>query len=210
MVTLPRFLSNPYALVVLFLLVVADISGIAHGFRVHGSRDGTIAIVLPPYGIYRAVESLAHPGEIDPVVLAESETGRRTLTAGLEIKPEVWTALLNLIAAQPNHSLTARMEEEGGVNYNITVTVPTTGPILLTVKPEQSIDKLVIEMSDSNRDQTPERIKVTKMVNGKEEVHDTPIEKFSTDDSSQFLLAWSLAWGTIAEEQKAKANPVSK
>ena len=196
---------RPYIIVLMAIFMMADIGGIAHAFRLHGRRDGIIALVLPPYGLYRAVESLRHPRQLDTATMVQTSQGRRELSQGLRIKPDVWTVLLNLITIQSDHSLRTTMDE-GGAIYDITVTVPPAGLMTLTIQPKND-KNLTISMTDENRDQTPEMLKIVKTVNGKPEIHDTPIEKFSAEDSSQFLLAWALAWGTIAEERQAAAHP---
>ncbi len=203
-------LRNPYVLIVLFLLLLADIGGIVHAFRAHGTRDGIIALILPPYGLYRGVESISHRTltETEVAELSQSDDGRRELVQGLQIKPDVWEALLAFIAEHRTHELKTTMEETGGTVYDITATVPPDGPITLTIQSRSNAD-LTISMTDADRDQRPEMLRIVKQVNGQPEVHDTPIDKYTSADASQFLFAWSLAWGTIAEEQQAKANAPS-
>ncbi len=202
-------LRSPYLLVLLLLLVFADIGGVVHAFRRHGRGDGAIAIVLPPYGLYRAVEALQHPQNLSPEEMAKTDYGRRELAKGLHLKPEVWDGLLRLVNVQKNQTIRSTMEDSG-ITFDIAVTVPATGAISLTIQP-QTDTKLTIGMTDENRDQTPEMLQITKVVDGKPEVHNTEIAKYASEDASQFLLAWTLAWGTIAEEQKAAVvQPTSK
>ncbi len=199
-----KFLTRSYAAVLVVLLVLADAGGVVHAFRMHSQKDGILALVLPPVGLYRSVESLMHRRPVSDAELVKTAEGRMELRRELRIKEEVWTALLNLIATKKDHMYATTMEEGGGV-FDVTVTVPPAGPITLTVQP-QTDKNLTISMTDENRDQTPEMLKITKTVDGKPEVHDTPIDKFTSEDSSQFLLAWSLAWGTVAEEQQVKSK----
>lgn len=198
---------NPYVVVVALVLLLGDAVGIVHSFRAHDAMDGAIALLVPPYGVYRAVESVAHPKGIDAGVLSQTDEGRRQLTQGLQIKEKVWVALLELVTAQQNSSISTVMHENNGAAYDITVTAPATGALSLLIQP-QNDKNMSITMTDANRDQTPETIKITKQVNGSAEVHETPIDKFPSDDASQFLLAWSLAWGTVAEQQQARVQPL--
>lgn len=205
---LRSLLHHPYVLVVLLVLAVVDIGGIIHASREHGPRATAIAIILPPYGLYRAVESLGHARTLtdeDVAKLMQSDAGRRSLAGEIQLKPEVWEALINLVTVQKNHEIRTTMVE-GGVPYDVTANVPAEQPVTLTIQ-AQSTPELVITMIDEDRDQTPDTLRIVKQVDGKPEVHVTPLKKYSDDDASQFLLAWSLAWGTIAEEQKARVQP---
>ena len=125
----------------------------------------------------------------------------------LKLKSDVWDALLLQVTAQEHNQIRTKMQETG-VPYDIIAIVPPTGPVTLTVQ-SRNDPNLTISMIDTNRDQALDALRIVKKVNGKSAEHMTPIENFSTDDASQFLLAWSLAWGTIAEEQKAAALPTS-
>lgn len=199
-----KILTKSSAAVLIILLVLADAGGVVHAFRMHSRKDGILALILPPVGLYRSVESLMHRRPVSDAELVKTAEGRMALRRGFQIKADVWTALLNLIAAQKVHQFRTTMEEDGSV-FDITVTVPATGPITLTVQP-QNDKSLTISMTDDDRNQTPEMLKITKIVNGKTEVHNTAIDKFSSEDSSQFLLAWSLAWGAVAEDQQTKSK----
>ncbi len=206
-------LRRPYVLVLIVLLVAADIGGVVHAFRAHGRNDGIIALVLPPYGLYRAGESLTHHTSLtdaDVEALSKTPEGRGSLTAGLKLKPEVWTALIGMVEAQPSHQIKTTMEETG-VPYDITADVEPNGPVTLTIQSRSNTD-LEIGMIDMDRDQNPDTMKIVRQVNKKPEVHVTPLSKFSPDDATEFVLAWSLAWGTIADEQKVVAPllPVSR
>jgi hypothetical protein len=140
--------------------------------------------------------------------LAESDEGRRQLAEGYTLRPEVWDALTALIAEQKTHELKTTMEESG-VTYNVTMHVEKTGPAILNI--QSQIDKtLNIAMIDTDRDQKPETLKITKTVNGKPETHETPIAQFASGDASQFLLAWSLAWGSLAEQERSAVVPPSE
>ncbi len=208
--SLLSFLRRPYVLVLIALIALADVSGIIHSFRMHGTKDGVIALALPPYGLYRAAEGVMHQSpftDADVEKLAQTEEGRDALRQALHLKPEVWGALLGFIGNDKNHEFRTSMEETG-VPFDITAGVPASGPVTLTVQPRQTPD-LTIIMTDEDRNQEPETLTITNMVNGTSEVHDTPIAKYNSDDASQFLFAWSLAWGTIAEELKAQAVSVS-
>lgn len=202
------FWRNKYVLVVLCLLLVADIGGILHIFRTLGTRNGIIAIVFPPYGIYNVVGLVTQPRKVDVEALAKTDEGRRELTKEFTIKPNVWVALLEQIAAQDTHSVTTTISEQG-IPYDVTASVQATGPVTLTIQPPDN-KNITITMIDENRDQVPEMLKIVKMVDGKAEVHNTPIDKYSSDDASEFLLAWTLSWATIAQEQKAAAQAESQ
>jgi hypothetical protein len=202
--------TGRHALMLGALLLLADIGGIVHSFRMHGVRDGIVAIVLPPLALYRSVESLGHRSmltEADVKTMVESDSGRREIAAGLVLKPEVWSGLLALVSVQESHMISSTMQELGTV-FSVTVSTGKTGPVTLSIRGENEKD-LLISMVDDNRDQTPEVLRIVRTVNGKPEEHVTPLEQFSSDESSQFLLAWRLAWGTIAEEQKARAQGTS-
>ncbi len=203
-----NFWRNKYVLVVLCLLLVADIGGIVHAFESHGTRNGVIAIVFPPYGLYSIVESVSHPKKMDVATLAKTDEGRREISKGFTIKPNVWVALLEQIAAQKTQSVSTTINEQG-IPYDVTATVQATGPVTLTIQPPDN-KNITIAMIDENRDQVPEMLKIVKMVDGKAEVHNTPIDKYSSEDASEFLLAWTLSWATIAQEQQAAAQQVSQ
>ena len=204
-------LRRPYVLVLIILIILADIGGVVHAFRKHGNTDGTIALVLPPYGLYRAVESVMHQDALtdtDLELLSQTPEGRTSLIGRLRLKPEVWEALLGFISNDMNQEFRTSMHETG-VPFDIIATVPAVGPVELTIQGRDTPD-LTIIMVDANRDQEPESLRIIKRVDGKDEVHETPLVKFSTDDSSQFLFAWSLAWGTIAEELRGSTISVSQ
>ncbi len=195
-------LRNPHVLIPLLLLVLADVGGIVHALRAHGRKDGAIAIVLPPYALYRSIESVRHPEVLDPAAMAKTDAGRRKLRKELQIKPDIWDALIRLVNVQKQNTMHSTMQDSGAL-FDIAVTVPQTGPISLTIQP-RSDPNLTIVMTDADADQTPEILQITKVVNGKPDIYNTEITKYASEDASQFLLAWSLAWGTIAEELKAK------
>ncbi len=198
---------RPYVLVVIVLIALADIGGTVHAFRMHGKKDGVIALVLPPYGLYRAVEGILHRAPLtdaDMEQLSQTPEGRSALADQLRLKPAVWEALLGYIANDKKQVFTTSMQETG-VPFDITANVPAIGPVELTIQGQQT--DLTIVMVDANRDQEPESLRIIKLVDGKQEIHETPLAKFSTDDSSQFLFAWSLAWGTIAEELRGASLP---
>lgn len=204
MTSLLSFIRRPYVIVAIVLLVLADAAGVVHAFRAHGTRDGVIALVLPPYGLYRAVESVIHRSpltEEDIARMEQTADGRRELFEAFHLRPEIWEVLLDLIGEQKNHAYTTTMDQMG-ITYDVTATAPPDGPVSITVTTPGNTD-LIITMSDENRDQEPEMLKIIKKVDGKTETHDTPIADYSDDDGSQFLLAWSLAWGTIVEELKS-------
>lgn len=202
---IPSLLRRPYVVLIALLLLAADVGGIVHAFRRHGSRDGVIALALPPYGLYRAGEATGHPriiGREEAVTLAQSDDGRRTLAAHFRLKPKVWEGLLDLVMRQKNHQLQTVLDE-GGMLYDATATVPPEGPVELTIT-TQGKTNLTITVIDADRDQKPDTLRVVKQVNGKPETREAALDTYTSDESSQFLLAWALTWGTIAEEQKAK------
>ena len=147
--------------------------------------------------------------DADIDVLVQTDAGRRTVAEGFHLIPVVWSTLLDLIMVQKTHSINATVTQQG-VTYAVMATVPSSdGPVSLSVQSELQ-KEMTITMIDVDRDQQPDMLHIVKMVKGKPEVHDTPLERFSSDDASQFLLAWSLAWGTIAQEQRARvAQPTS-
>lgn len=167
-----------------------------------------VSVLALAFGIYYYASST--PREWSPDELAEmaqTEDGRREIADSLRIRPEVWSALVELVNAQPTHQLKATMEESG-ITYDVTAMVAgkDTGPVELLIQSRNDAD-LKITMIDADRDQSPEMLTITKTANGKVETHETPIEKYSSEDASQFLLAWALAWGTIAEEHRAAVAP---
>lgn len=204
---IPSLLRRPYVVLIALLLLAADVGGIVHAFRRHGTRDGVIALALPPYGLYRAGEALGHPrviGREEAVELAQSDDGRRTLATHFRLKPKVWGGLLDLVMRQKNHQLQTVLDE-GGMLYDATATVPPEGPVELTITTQGKTD-LTITVIDADRDQKPDALRVVKQVNGKPETHEAALDTYTSDEASQFLLAWALTWGTIAEEQKAAAT----
>ncbi len=205
------FLSRrPYASILLAILLAADAGGVVHAFRRHGWRDGTIALVFPPYGVYRGTEALMHRADLtenEAVALSGSDSGRRGLSADLQLTKTAWTSLLALIESQPQHEMRSSMQESSTV-YDIVATAEPGGPATLTIR--NTADKnLTIALLDPKRTQTPETVVITKKVKGADEIHTTPLAKFSSDDASQFLLAWSLAWGTLAQEHQSELNLTS-
>ncbi len=206
------FQRHPYAIVLLILLLLSDIGGVLHAFRMHGARDGVIALVLPPYGLYRGVEALTHKTmltEADAVQLTETDDGRRSLSHTLTLTNTAWKALLKFIESQPGHMLKSTMKE-GGTTYNVTLDVqPKNGPVTITIE-TQTNAALTIAMIDTTRSQQPDIIRTTKHIKNLDDVHTTPLAKFSSEDGSQFLLAWSLALGTIVQEHQAELGLTSR
>lgn len=206
-----QLLRRPYILVVIGLIVFADAWGVVHAFRAHGAKDGIIALAVPPYGLYRAVESVVHKNTLtdaDIARMSQTADGRQELAEGMRLRTDVWETLLALIEEQKTHAVSTTLEE-GGRAYDVTATVEETGPVTLTIQGKGSTD-LSIDIIDEDRDQEPESLRTTKKVNGKPEVHLSALKSYSSSDSSQFLLAWVLAWGTIAEELRSTPITVTQ
>lgn len=200
-----------YVIAIVLLMLTADGWGVSHAFRMHGKNDGVVALVLPPYGLYRAAEATTHRKPLtddDMERLSLTENGRDVLTRQLRLEPQVWDALLGLIGNDLKHEFRTTMKETGAP-FEITANVPDAGPVELVIQGGDNPD-LKIVMSDADRDQQPETLTITKMTQGKQEVRETPIAKYNSDDSSQFFFAWALAWGTIAEELKGTVFAISK
>ncbi|NOS67685.1 MAG: hypothetical protein HOO67_04960 [Candidatus Peribacteraceae bacterium] len=205
------WLRRPYILVLLVLLLGLDAWGAVHAFRSHGNTDGIIAVAVPPYGLYRGVESAVHKKQLtdaDIQRLSQSDEGRLELAQGMHLQPDVWETLLALIAEQKTHAISTVMEE-AGMEYDITAAVEETGPVTLTIRGKEATE-LSIDMIDEDRDQEPESLRITKQVSGKPDIHLTALSDYDAGDSSQFLLAWALAWGTIADELKGRTFTISQ
>ncbi|MBI2636297.1 hypothetical protein HYW84_03150 [Candidatus Peregrinibacteria bacterium] len=199
-------LRRPYILALAVLIVLSDAVGVVHSYRMHGKKDMMIAVALPPYGVYRAAEAVTHRKPLtddDIERLSHTRDGRDMLTRQLRLSPAVWNALLGLIGNDLKHEFRTTMKE-ADVPFTITANVPDSGPVGLMVQGGGDPDFKIV-MSDADRDQRPEKLTITKMMEGKPEVRETTIEEYNPDDASQFLFAWALAWGTIAEELKGTA-----
>jgi hypothetical protein len=206
------FLRRPYVLAAIALIVLADAAGVFHAYKSHGAKDGSIALIAPPYGLYRSVEWVMHKRQLteeEIVQLSQSPDGRLELAANMMLKQKVWELLTALIAEQKTKSYSTIMEE-GGVSYDITAVSSATGSIQLSIRGRDTTG-LSVEMIDEDRDQEPETLLITREEAGKKpEVHTTPLARYGIEESSQFLLAWSLAWGTIAEELKPTAVTIEQ
>lgn len=205
------FLRRPYFLALTALIVLSDAAGVVHSYRMHGKKDMMIAIAFPPYGVYRAVEAAVHRKPLtddDVERLSHTRDGRDMLTGKLRLSPAVWNALLGLIGNDLKHEFRTTMNE-ADVPFTITANVPDSGPVGLMVQGGGDPNFKIV-MSDADRDQRPEKLTITKMMEGKPETRETTIEEYNPDDASQFFFAWALAWGTIAEELKGAVFMVAK
>ena len=194
---LPR-LPAPALGLMIAAAVILEIAGLSHAFRVHGRKDGTIALVLPPYAFYRAVESLGHTTLQDPSIMAESDDGRRELSAEVTLPEAEWQRIIAELEERKTHSRSFVMRE-AGTAYSATAEVVPGGAAVLTSKGPKK-DDAEMKMTDEDRDQTPETLTITKTVDGKREPVTFPLAAFQNGEESQFLLAWSIAWAQLARE----------
>lgn len=193
-----RRIRAPLIGLLIAVAVVLEIAGLGHAFRVHGKKDGTIALIVPPVAWYRAIESLRHRGALDAATMAESDRGRRSLSAEITLPDAEWRAVLADIESRPDHRLTFTMNEAGTAYAATALVVPGSGATLTIRGPQK--DDADMTMTDSDRDQTPEWLTITKTVDGMREPNTFPLTAFQNGEESQFLLAWSIAWAQIARK----------
>lgn len=177
-----------------------------HAWRAHGKLDAAIALILPPYGVYRGIEGMVGHRQMtdeDIATIAETEDGRRALSAQLLLKPEVWTAVLAGIEREPTHEHRTTMEESGQ-QIEVYATVSAQGPATVSIVSPGGQEGLLLTIVDADRDQSPEAVRIRKTVNGVQSEQETALTSFTTADASQFQLAWSLAWGQIAQERNGR------
>jgi hypothetical protein len=198
-------LRSPAAILLIVIIAAADIFGVIHAFRVHGTMDGTIATVLPPYGLYRAGEAFRKHAPRDAAQVAETAAGRNELAETFALRPEVWNQLLVEIGRQRGAKYSTTMNE-AGLTFDIVGAVNTEGAVL-SIRGRSAGDAS-IDMIDADKDQHPETIRVAQMgANGKATAtQSVAIESIGDEDRSQFLLGWTLAWGQIAGEFKQAAD----